>query len=141
MDEWSRTFRPYKLTVVLAICTLAFGGLALVAWSRVTAPMANDRQDATALAGSELFRAKGCATCHDGPSSSATIRTGPGLAVLAEVASLRQPGLPAREYVRRSITSPSSFLVPGFAEGEMGVMPVLSMSPSEVEAIVEYLMP
>ena len=94
---------------------------------------------ATALSGSDLFRAKGCASCHDGPGSTAQVEVGPDLTNLPTVAASRVPALGAEDYVRRSITDPSAYVVPGYAAAGFG-MPPLRVSRAEVDAIVAYLL-
>lgn len=128
--------------LALIACTAVLAGLTGSVWSQLTeeGPSATPGNVATiALSGRDLFMAKGCATCHDGPTSQASVQTGPDLGVLKEVASSREPGLSASDYIRRSITSPSSFVVPGFAEVGMGAMPALAVTPAEVDALVAYL--
>ncbi len=129
--------------LVLAAGTAVLAALTGGAWSQVAEerPSETSRSVETiALSGRDLFMAKGCATCHDGPSSQASVQSGPDLGVVREVASSREPGQSASDYIRRSITSPSSFLVPGFATTGMGAMPTLAVSPAEVDALVAYLL-
>ena len=125
--------RPLPL---LMVSTLMLGLVTGVAWTRTT-PVA---QPAAQWSGVDLFQAKGCATCHNGPSSIARVAVGPNLANLPTVAALRQPGVSAADYVRRSITSPDSFIVAGFPAKGMGAMPTLAVSPAEISALVEYLL-
>ena len=93
-----------------------------------------------ALDSAALFQAKGCASCHDGPDSTALVAVGPDLGDLDEVAGIREPGSSAADYVRRSITSPDSYTVPGFPDDGMGAMPTLAVSDAEIEALVAYLL-
>ena len=121
---------------ILVVSTLTLGVGTGVAWTRTTLVT----QPEAVSSGVDLFQAKGCATCHNGPSSIARVAVGPNLANLPSVAASRQPGVSATDYVRRSITSPDSFVVAGFPAQGMGAMPTLAVSPAEVSARVEYLL-
>lgn len=116
----------------------AFGGL--VAWQRE--PSATSAM--VTLDGAALLQAKGCATCHDGPDSSAPIGAGfPSLADASAWAGDRRPNLSAVEYLSESIREPWAFMSPEFSPGNSGptnAMPALELSEAEVSAIVEYLL-
>lgn len=99
--------------------------------------------DVVAADGAQLFRTKGCATCHDGPDGASLTDAGPSLADAATWAGERVPDLSAREYVEASIRNPSAFISPErrVATGGPGVsMPLLRMSDDEIDAIVTYLL-
>ena len=132
---WRNPGRGWPLPILM-VSTLMLGVGTGVAWTRTKALP----QPEAVSSGADLFQAKGCATCHNGPSSIARVAVGPNLANLPRVAASRQPGVNARDYVRRSITSPDSFIVAGFASQGMGAMPTLAVSPAEVSALVEYLL-
>ena len=130
--------------VTLFVPVLGTAGLGLattVAWTHTTNSDAVSRVATVAVSGADLFRAKGCATCHDGPGSTAQMPVGPNLENLPSVASSREPPLGAQDYVRRSISDPGAFIVPGYDLGERGAMPALPVTPAEVDELLEYLLP
>jgi mono/diheme cytochrome c family protein len=120
--------------VVLAVITVA-------TWNR-------GEQEATAVAptapvadGSQLFRAKGCATCHDGPGVRAQYIDFPSLADAPSWASDRRDGLSAEQYIAESIREPGAFISPAWTGGgATTAMPQLGLSDSEIDAIVGYLL-
>ena len=87
--------------------------------------------------GAALFLTKGCATCHDGPSSTAAVSVGPDLGELPNVAARRVRGLDAAAYVRQSIRTPQAFVVAGYTEV---LMPTLPVDDQELDALVRYLL-
>ncbi len=89
--------------------------------------------------GAVVFRLKGCATCHDGPTSAARFAVAPNLADLAGRAGNRVEGQDAPEYVRQSVRQPRVFVVPGY-ETAFPVMPALPVSDQELDALVRYLL-
>jgi mono/diheme cytochrome c family protein len=118
--------------------TVALAGLTGWAWaSDRSAPAASE--PAIALDGRALFRAKGCATCHDGPDSRSPSEWAPSLARVSEWAGERRPPLAAADYVRQSIQEPGAFISPALSE-PMAVMPGLNVSPAELDALVTYLL-
>lgn len=83
-----------------------------------------------AARGRQLFHVKGCAVCH------VEIGAGPRLSgVVARSANVR-PGLDAAAYIRESITDPDIFK----AAGGSTTMPKLNVSPSELDALVSYVL-
>lgn len=128
------------MTAVAGVTSLALGAVTVVAWSSGGEGSRSPAGVAEVTTGADLFRAKGCATCHDGPDSESSFDVGPDLTELDLVAASREPGLSAEDYVRRSITSPDSFTVPGFSRDGMSSMPALPLSAAEVEALMEYLL-
>jgi cytochrome c oxidase subunit 2 len=133
--------RPVRLA-----CTGLLGaGLAFAAavWpSRPHGTTAAGASPATGVAatperGAALFQAKGCATCHDGPSSAAAISVGPDLGELPNVAATREPGMSAEAYVRQSIRTPQAFVVAGYTTV---LMPTLPVDDQELDALVRYLL-
>jgi cytochrome c1 len=127
-----------RLTVIVGATTIGLAALTGLAWTResgTASPVGPPPVD-----GPALFHAKGCATCHDGPDSRSEFEIGPDLRNLPSVAGSRQPGLDATAYVERSITSPQSFVVPGFDHVGIGTMPALALSSREVDALVAYLL-
>jgi cytochrome c2 len=87
-------------------------------------------------AGQRLFQ-QHCASCHS--TKPDTVVVGPSLAGVAGRASTRVQGESAHDYLQESILKPSQFLVDGYQD----LMPISlasSLSESEVEALVAYLM-
>ena len=97
--------------------------------------------DGTALEGASLFRAKGCATCHTGPDSTAAGQGFPDLSEAPAWAGERVPGMSARDYIAQSIRDPIAVISPQFASGGVVTgMPTLALSDVEVAVLVEYLL-
>jgi mono/diheme cytochrome c family protein len=101
-----------------------------------------DESPAATLSGAELFVVKGCATCHTGPDSSATIGDAPSLARVGTWAGERVEGLTAAAYLTQSMTRPAAFISPEWsvASGTLTGMPQLQLSDREVAALAEYLL-
>lgn len=116
--------------VVLAVVTVAF-------WDTGSPPASGAR----AVEGAELFRAKGCASCHDGPDSRAGIGGYPSLVDAADWAGRRRPETSAGAYLAESITEPNAFISPALTgSGPTTIMPNLTLTPDEVDALVDYLL-
>ena len=135
------------VVAVAAVAALALGALTIVAFRSGSSPAAAGSgagatvSGAAAAGGADLFRAKGCGACHDGPGSDSAYDVGPNLNYLSDVAALRVAGLDAAAYVRQSIEAPQAFTVAGYGESAgMGTMPSLPLSPAEVEALVAWLL-
>lgn len=114
----------------------------IVGWGRPSTP------DAPALGGSEppggagLFHAKGCASCHTGPDSTAAVDIGVDLSDAASWAADRRPGMSAEDYLAESVRTPGAFISPAFepSGGSTGAMPTLEASEAELDALVAYLL-
>ncbi len=91
-----------------------------------------------ALDGAGLFAAKGCATCHDGPGSLASVEVGPSLAGATTWAATRRPGMDAAAYLRESMRNPSTFRSP--ATTSDAIMPVLTLDDDEIDRLVAHLL-
>ena len=129
-----------RVAVAAGALTLGLAALTGWAWGSESST-AGEAEPALVADGATLFMAKGCATCHDGPESSALLPAGPTLADVATWAGERRPGLSAEEYVRESITDPGSFVSPAFVPtGPVAAMPGIAVSPAEVDALVDYLL-
>ncbi len=128
--------------MAVAAGALTLGLAALTGWAWGSEPSASGEAVPEPVAdGATLFMAKGCATCHDGPDSSALIPAGPTLADVAAWAGDRRPGMSAEQYVQESITVPGSFVSPAFVQtGPVDAMPGIAVSPAEVDALVDYLL-
>jgi len=92
--------------------------------------------------GAVLFRAKGCASCHDGPDSTARMDGFPSLAHAPEWAGTRRGGMSAEDYVAESIRSPSAFFSPAWSGdgGPTRGMPDLGLTQVEIDALVDYVL-
>lgn len=133
--------REIGATVVFVAAAAA----AVVGWDTAsvapaTAPVAGD-----VLPGATLFRVKGCASCHIGPSGTSGPGTGPtigpDLSDAASWAGERRPGMSAEEYLAESVRAPQAFISPAAAPGGPGgSMPRLEVSDAELDRLVELLM-
>lgn len=122
--------------VLLLAGGLVAGG---AAWaSRADSPAASSSA-ADTTSGAALFRAKGCAVCHDGPDSSSGFDAGPSLADAATWAAARVPGLSADEYLAQSILDPGAVISPAAPSADVR-MPAIAMGPGEVDALVAHLL-
>jgi mono/diheme cytochrome c family protein len=97
---------------------------------------------APTLDGATLFQAKGCATCHSGPTSRSSMGEFPSLADAASWAGSRRPGVSAEAYLEESIREPWAFISPEFhgSGGPTTAMPELGLSDAERDAVVAYLL-
>jgi mono/diheme cytochrome c family protein len=122
-----------------AVAVVATVG-SVVSWQRT------DAADVTVVQppfdGASLFLAKGCATCHDGPDSTALMVKFPSLADAPSWAATRRVGMPAGEYIAESIRSPSAFFSPEWngGTGPTSAMPDLGLTQAEIDALVEYVL-
>ncbi|WP_166657741.1 c-type cytochrome [Ilumatobacter fluminis] len=109
--------------------------LTLTFWNSDT----DSSTEAAALEGAGLFEAKGCASCHDGPSSTARPGGAPSLRRAVDWAGDRRPGMTAEEYIAESIVAPAVFVSPAYAGG-VPWMPTLTVTQDEIDALVTYLL-
>jgi mono/diheme cytochrome c family protein len=123
------------VAVVGAVVALATSS---IGWQRETLPAV--RAD-TGSPDAALFRAKGCAACHDGPDS-AGFGGFPSLADARSWAGTRREGLTPADYLAESIREPWAFRSPAFraAGGPVDAMPMLGLDEAEIAAIVRYLL-
>lgn len=121
-----------------ALGAVALAGVTVAFWDSGSPPVSS----AASLDGAELFRAKGCASCHDGPDSTARIGSFPPLLDAADWAGQRRPAMTARAYLAESINEPNAFISPTFAggNGPTTAMPNLTLAPGEVDALIDYLL-
>jgi cytochrome c551/c552 len=94
----------------------------------------------SARGGVDLFMRKGCASCHDGPQTTARVPVAPSLAAVAEWAGERKPGVNADDYVKESIVNPPAFISPEFHQNGPVAMPSLALTEAEVNTLVTYLL-
>jgi mono/diheme cytochrome c family protein len=97
---------------------------------------------AAAPDGETLFHAKGCATCHTGPTSTASMGEFPSLAAASSWAGSRRTDVSAEEYLDESIREPWAFISPEFDAdgGPTSAMPDLGLSDAERAAVVAFLL-
>ena len=128
-------------TTVAAAGAVAALAAAAIGWQREEVASAGPQRERATWDGASLFRAKGCASCHDGPSSTASTEF-PSLADASSWAGSRRGGLLAEEYLAESIREPWAFTSPEFqpSGGPTTAMPALGLSEAEIDAIVVYLL-
>lgn len=100
-----------------------------------TAPPAIEDMDPAQLIalGQEVFVAR-CVACH-----GAVAGVGPALTGMAERAATRIAGVPAEEYLYRSIVEPGAYVVEGYAN----LMPAnyaQELSEAELQGLVAYIL-
>jgi len=116
---------------LLCLCSVAIVVLAVACAPEpgATDPVARGRQ---------VYRALGCASCHEGGLFNLFRPVGPPLNKVGLVGRTRVPGMSAEDYIRQSITDPGAFLVPGYPDS----MPrglSRDLSPEDLAALVAYL--
>jgi mono/diheme cytochrome c family protein len=123
-----------RLQLAAGTIGLVAAALSVTAWQKETSVSASPGD------GADLFMRKGCASCHNGPETTARIGVAPSLADVREWAGTRRPGLSAADYVRESILNPPAFISPAFEESGPTAMPSLNLTDAEVDALVAYLL-
>ena len=115
---------------------------AIVGWGTPSTQDATRAVAGDSLSGATLFRAKGCASCHNGPETEAIVGIGPDLSDAASWAGDRRPGMSAEDYVAESVRTPGAFISPAFQPigGPTEAMPLLDVSDAELDALVRYLL-
>ena len=116
---------------LLCVCSLVvlLASLACAPEPVATDPIARGRQ---------VYRALGCASCHEGSLFNLFRPVGPPLGEAGLVGRKRVPGLSAEDYLRQSITDPGAYVVPGYPDS----MPrglAGGLSPEDLAALVAYL--
>lgn len=126
------------------IGALAIGVVTVATWNLGSTSAPPEPRAELTADGAQLFRAKGCASCHDGPDSRALFAAEfPSLEDAPAWAGERRPGLSAAEYLAESIAAPAVFVSPEFRPGQAGptdAMPTLSVTGDEIAALVDYLL-
>lgn len=133
------TGSPVSALVAAGVAVVALGGAATLLLTDAPETSGPAAPAVAAVDGRTLFRLKGCASCHDGPDSTAEIGAGPPLVDAARWAGRRRPGLSAGDYLRESILAPDAFVSPASAASSRE-MPTLSLTADEVERLVAYLL-
>jgi nitric oxide reductase subunit C len=98
-----------------------------------------DLPKGNAASGQQLFNTltPPCATCHTVTGDQ--IIVGPAMAGVATRAATRKSGYSAEIYFYESITSPSAYLVQGFADGLMPKTFKETLKPQEISDLIAYL--
>lgn len=84
----------------------------------------------------------GCIACHTIPDVPGAVgQIGPDLSQIGLAAATRREGYSAEQYIRESIQDPGAFLAPECPTGPCpaGVMPVVDLTQTELDSIVNYL--
>jgi hypothetical protein len=137
-----------RLALATGALTVALGALTAWAWTEREAdtPAGDVAADAAppapaVLDGASLFQAKGCATCHDGPSVRATVGIAPSLAAVTDWPPARRRDMPLEDYLRQSILEPAVYISTEYSgAGPLQAMPPMPVSPAELDALVQYLL-
>lgn len=88
--------------------------------------------------GRQVYRASGCASCHEASLFNLFRPVGPSLNEIGRVGAERIPLMSAEDYIRQSITDPGAYLVPGYPDSmPRGV--ARDLSPEDLAALVAYL--
>ena len=116
---------------LLCLCSVAIVVLAIACAPEpaATDPIARGRQ---------VYRAVGCASCHEGSLFNLFRPVGPPLNEIGLVSRERVPGMSAEDYILQSITDPGAYVVPGYPDS----MPrglARDLSPVDLAALVAYL--
>lgn len=113
-------------------------GIALGACGGGSAPVTGIAADGQELfARTVLGENAGCVTCHS--LKPEVVLVGPSLAAIGSTAASRVADITAKDYLRKSIVDPDSYVLDGFDAGRMPQDWSDQLSESEIEALVEYL--
>ena len=88
--------------------------------------------------GRQVYRASGCASCHEASLFNLFRPVGPPLNEIGLVGRKRIAGMSAEDYIRQSITDPGAYVVPGYPDS----MPrglARDLSAEDLAALVAYL--
>jgi len=116
---------------LLCLCSLT---VILIAIACAPEPVATD----PIARGRQVYRALGCANCHEGSLSNLFRPVGPPLDHVGTVAGKRVSGVSAEDYLRQSITDPGAYLVPGYPDSMPRALSK-DLSPEDLAALVAYL--
>ena len=78
-----------------------------------------------------------CGACHTFTPAKTAGKIGPSLDNLRAAATTA--GQPLAAYIKQSIESPDAYITPGYAKGVMSASCCTQFSPSQVDALVQYL--
>jgi mono/diheme cytochrome c family protein len=88
--------------------------------------------------GAQLFTAQGCIGCHMVKGQGGVV--GPNLSTIGTVAATRKPGMDAAAYIRESIVNTNAFVVPGFQPNVMPATFGQTLTPEQIDQLVNYLL-
>jgi cytochrome c oxidase subunit 2 len=96
----------------------------------------------TTAAGRQTFTSNGCNSCHTLSDASATGTVGPNLNNLKSDAAKygKQLKETPQQYVTQSVKDPGAFTVPGFPKGVMPTTFGQSLTPQQLNTLVQYLL-
>jgi mono/diheme cytochrome c family protein len=134
-----------RVAVAAGALTVALAAVTAWAWTARSSSAADRTPPVAAVSapldGADLFRAKGCASCHEGPGTRSSIGLAPSLAAVGDWPPERRRSMPLADYLRESILEPGAFTSLVFSpNGPTTAMPGIAVSPAELEALVAYLM-
>lgn len=89
--------------------------------------------------GQQVYSNSGCAGCHTIEGLSAGI-VGSNLTQIGEVATTREEGYSAEDYIRESITNPNTYVVEGYQSGIMPQNYSQQLSQQELDDLVAFLL-
>ena len=118
------------LLIVLLLCLMGCGG------DSAPADSGGD-----AKAGEEVFSqvaAPACDVCHS--LEQGVVMVGPSLAGIGSEAASRVPGKSAEDYLRESVTQPSSYVAETFAAGLMPETYSGQLTKQQVEDLVAFML-
>jgi mono/diheme cytochrome c family protein len=85
----------------------------------------------------QLF-GQNCATCHAVKAGGGNL--GPSLITIGAEAATRKPGMDAAAYIRESIVAPNTFVVQGYQPNVMPTTYGTSLTPEQIDQLVNYLL-
>jgi cytochrome c oxidase subunit 2 len=91
----------------------------------------------TGVAGAAVFKNNQCGACHTLAAAGASATTGPDLDKLPAYA--QQAGKPLPDFVRQSIVDPNAYIQHGYPKNVMPQTFGKSLSPPQLDALVQYL--
>jgi len=116
---------------LLCLCSLL---VVVVSLACAPEPVATD----PIARGRQVYRASGCASCHEASLFNLFRPVGPPLNEIGLVGRKRIAGMSAEDYIRQSITDPGAYVVPGYPDS----MPrglARDLSAEDLAALVAYL--
>ena len=120
----------------------AYVGYAAARPGRDSGALATAGQGGGGNNGKAIFTANGCNSCHTLSDAGSTGTVGPNLNTLASSAAKygKQLNETPTQYVTQSIKDPNAFVVPGYPKGVMPSNFGSALKPSQINALVKYLL-
>ncbi|HXH96983.1 MAG TPA: cytochrome c oxidase subunit II [Gaiellaceae bacterium] len=110
---------------------------AFESWLAKQTKAAGSTSSGGTAAGKTVFADNGCAACHTLAAAGATGKVGPDLDKLSTYA--QQAGQPLESFVRQSIVDPNAYVQPGFPKNVMPQTFGSSLSKSQLDSLVQFL--